>query len=118
MKNFVFSVASRATGRLQIKPSGSGDENEHSWTALRMSRPLFVGSYLQVTWGLSANEKKENLLWMIKCFVMLRYVLFVVCNKAILVMVGYSRYEISRHKKQVVKPFLSENACFFNFFQQ
>ena len=27
MKNFVFSFASRATGRLQIKPSGSGDEN-------------------------------------------------------------------------------------------
>ena len=25
-KKFVFSVASRATGRLQIKPSGSGDE--------------------------------------------------------------------------------------------
>ena len=33
-------------------------------------------------------------------------------------MVGYSGDEISRHKKQVVKPFLSENACFFNFFQQ
>ena len=28
MKKIVFSVASRATGRLQIKPSGSGDENE------------------------------------------------------------------------------------------
>ena len=27
MKKFVFSVASRATGRLQIKPSGSGDED-------------------------------------------------------------------------------------------
>ena len=27
MKKFVFSVASRATGQLQIKPSGSGDEN-------------------------------------------------------------------------------------------
>ena len=60
------------TGWLQIKPSGSGDENgaiarrrkawfhlrlskilfaaKHSWTILRMSRPLFVGSYLQVTW--------------------------------------------------------------------
>ena len=23
---------------------------KRSWTALRMSRPLFVGSYLQVTW--------------------------------------------------------------------
>ena len=29
MKKFVFSVASRATGRLQIKPSGSGDENDY-----------------------------------------------------------------------------------------
>ena len=28
-------------------------------------------------------------------------------------MVGYSGYEISRHKKQVVKPFLSENTCYF-----
>ena len=27
MKKFVFSVASRATGSLQIKPSGSWDEN-------------------------------------------------------------------------------------------
>ena len=27
VRKFVFSVASRATGRLQIKPSGSGDEN-------------------------------------------------------------------------------------------
>ena len=27
MKKFVFSVASRATGSLQIMPSGSGDEN-------------------------------------------------------------------------------------------
>ena len=27
MKKFVFSVASRATERLQIKPSGSGDES-------------------------------------------------------------------------------------------
>ena len=32
MKKFVFSVASRATGRLQIKPSGSGDENEQSYS--------------------------------------------------------------------------------------
>ena len=32
MKKFVFSVASRATGRLQIKPSGSGDENGISLT--------------------------------------------------------------------------------------
>ena len=28
MKKFIFSVTSRATGRLQIKPSSSGDEND------------------------------------------------------------------------------------------
>ena len=33
-----------------------------------------------------------------------------------LVMVTYYGYEIRRHKQQVVKPFLSEKACFFNFF--
>ena len=33
MKKIVFSVASRATGRLQIKPSGSGDENGNNTTA-------------------------------------------------------------------------------------
>ena len=27
-------------------------------------------------------------------------------------------YDIWRHKYQVVKSSLSENACFFNFFQQ
>ena len=27
VKTFVFSVVSRATGSLQMKPSGSGDEN-------------------------------------------------------------------------------------------
>ena len=35
-----------------------------------------------------------------------------------LVMVNYYGNEIRRHKEQVVKLFLSENACFFNFFQQ
>ena len=39
---------------------------KHSLTALCMSRPLFIGSYLQVMCGgLSANDKKENLLRMI-----------------------------------------------------
>ena len=35
---------------------------KHSWTALRMSRPLFVCSFFagQVHGGLSANEKKEK----------------------------------------------------------
>ena len=30
-----------------LKPNAKA---KHSWTTLRMSRPLFVGSYLQVTW--------------------------------------------------------------------
>ena len=36
---------------------------KHCWTALRMSRPLFVGSYLQVTkWALGQwKERKINL---------------------------------------------------------
>ena len=35
-----------------------------------------------------------------------------------LAMVSFYDYEIWRHKKQVVKPFLSENACLFNFFKK
>ena len=36
-------------------------EAEHSWTTLPMSRPLFVCSYLQVTWWtFSVNEKDEQ----------------------------------------------------------
>ena len=38
--------------------------------------------------------------------------------EARLAMVSYYCHEIWRHKYQVVKPLLSENACFFNFFQQ
>ena len=33
-----------------------------------------------------------------------------------LAMVSYYDYEIRRHMKQVVKPFLIKNACSFNFF--
>ena len=32
-------------------------------------------------------------------------------------MVSYYGYELWRHKQQVIKPFLSENAYFFSFFQ-
>ena len=35
--------------------------------------------------------------------------------ETILVMVSYYGYEIWRYKRQVVQPFLSENASFFNF---
>ena len=42
---------------------------KHSWTKLRMSRPLFVGSYLQLTWWALGQWKgrKKNLIWMIMC---------------------------------------------------
>ena len=33
---------------------------KQSWTTLRMSRPLFVGSYLQVTWWALCHEKEEK----------------------------------------------------------
>ena len=33
---------------------------KHSWTALRMGRPLFVDSYSQVTWWALGHEKKEK----------------------------------------------------------
>ena len=35
---------------------------KHSWTTLRMSRPLFVSSYLQVTrWNFRPMKRKKNL---------------------------------------------------------
>ena len=33
---------------------------KHNWTALRLSRQLLVGSYLQAPWWAFANEKKEQ----------------------------------------------------------
>ena len=36
-------------------------EAKHSWTALRMSRPLFVGSYLQVTWWALGRWKERKI---------------------------------------------------------
>ena len=34
---------------------------KHCWTALRMSRPLFVGSYLQVTWWVLGQWKERKI---------------------------------------------------------
>ena len=34
---------------------------KHSWTTLRMSRPLFVGSYLQVTWWAVGQWKAKKI---------------------------------------------------------
>ena len=33
---------------------------KHSWTTLRVGGPLFVGSYLQVTWWALGQYKKEK----------------------------------------------------------
>ena len=43
MKKFVFSVASWATGRLQIKPSGSGDENARDAKEMRNTQDTRTG---------------------------------------------------------------------------
>ena len=34
---------------------------KHSWTALSMSRPLFVGSYLQITWWALGQWKERKI---------------------------------------------------------
>ena len=43
---------------------------KHRWTTLRMSRPLFVGSYLQVTWWALGLWKgsEEIFTWMVQVF--------------------------------------------------
>ena len=52
--------------RFPLCTSGILVAAKHSWTALRMSRPLFVGSYLQVTWwALGQWKERKNLLQMI-----------------------------------------------------
>ena len=62
MKKFVFAVASRATGRLQIKPSGSGDENEQQqevrlrsdstrWSLPSLPQPIFVHGNVELTFS-------------------------------------------------------------------
>ena len=61
MKKFVFSVASRATGQLQIKPSGSGDEN----AAVLYPMPGIPladwskGSREHKWWRSNANESRD-----------------------------------------------------------
>ena len=44
------------------KPISTGVENasKYSWTTLRMSRPLFEGTYLQVTWRALDQWKEEK----------------------------------------------------------
>ena len=39
---------------------------KHIWTVLRMSRPLFMSGYLQVTWWALGQWKERKMHWMIK----------------------------------------------------
>ena len=43
------AIARRRKARFPLRMCRILFAAKHSWTALRMSRPLFVGSYLQVT---------------------------------------------------------------------
>ena len=44
------AIARRRKARCYLRMSRRLFAAKHSWTTLRMNRPLFVGSYLQVTW--------------------------------------------------------------------
>ena len=46
----VIAIARRRKAWFYFRMSGIIFSAKHSWTRLCMSRPLFVGSYLQVTW--------------------------------------------------------------------
>ena len=52
-------IARRRKARFPLRMCRILFEAKHSWKALRMSRPLFVGSYLQVTW-LALGQWKER----------------------------------------------------------
>ena len=56
MKKFLFSVASRATGQLQIKPSGSGDENAPSLLLLFREDTILI-----ILSGVVGEAKKLSL---------------------------------------------------------
>ena len=49
MKKFVFSVASRATGSLQIKLSGSGDENGVTKYKVRRGKNIHISHFVALT---------------------------------------------------------------------
>ena len=56
MKKFVFSVASRATSQLQIKPSGSGEENAPSLLLLFREDTILI-----ILSGVVGEAKKLSL---------------------------------------------------------
>ena len=83
-----------------------------SQTKLRMSRPLFVGSYLQVTMGeISVNEKEEKFATNDN----FNYFITVLTNKMLVLAVKLSRLDVSstQLKRGINFPFkfISDNQC-------
>ena len=55
------AIARRRKARFPLRMSRILFAAKHCWTALHMSIPLFVGSYLQVTWwALGQWKEREN----------------------------------------------------------
>ena len=54
------AIARRRKARFPLRMCRILFAAKHSWTALRMSRPLFVGSYLQFTWWALGQWKKRE----------------------------------------------------------
>ena len=55
------AIARRRKARFPLRMCRILFAAKHSWTALRMSRPLFVGSYLQVTWWAVGQWKAKKI---------------------------------------------------------
>ena len=53
------AIARRTKARFPLRMSRILFAAKHCWTALHMSRPLFVGSYLQVTWWAFGQWKEK-----------------------------------------------------------
>ena len=55
------AIARRRKARFPLRMCRILFAAKHSWTTLRMSRPLFVGSYLQVTWWAVGQWKAKKI---------------------------------------------------------
>ena len=55
------AIPRRRKARFPLRMSRILFAAKHCWTALRMSRPLFVGSYLQVTWWALGQRKERKI---------------------------------------------------------
>ena len=73
MKKFVFSVVSRATGRLQIKPSGSGDENGLHLVVRAIPLTLKLLEFLRCDAPVSSTLAKLYLAKVVLCRYFLTY---------------------------------------------